>query len=139
LQSLEGLPVWIVVRLCTDKGSVVLFYNNLDASIELSIEVLDNFCGEGKEIYDSNPWLNYRLPLHRMQEMGYHDRLFDLLDERLLTKSELRDFCYVLFGEEEGFDGLSDPTIDWEDFVRDIERLVQITGKTWTWILLYYY
>jgi len=131
LRSLEGLPVWIVIRLCTDEESVVSFYNDIDASLELSMEVLDDFCGEGKKIFDSNPWLNYGLPLHRMREMGYHDRLFDLLDERLLTKSELRDFCYVLFGEEKGFDGLSDPNIDWETFVHDIERLVQITGKTW--------
>ena len=28
------------------------------------------------------------------------DRLFDLQDERLLTKGELREFCFILFGSE---------------------------------------
>lgn len=28
-----------------------------------------------------NPWLDYALPLHRLRETGYHDRVFDMLDE----------------------------------------------------------
>ena len=33
LRSLEGLPAWIVVRLCTDDEEVVGFYNKLDAQL----------------------------------------------------------------------------------------------------------
>jgi len=33
LRSLEGLPVWVVVRLCTDDDNVVDFYNDLDAQL----------------------------------------------------------------------------------------------------------
>ena len=33
LRSLEGLPVWVVVRLCTDDDAVVDFYNGLDAQL----------------------------------------------------------------------------------------------------------
>ena len=33
LRSLEGLPVWVVVRLCTDDDAVVDFYNDLDAQL----------------------------------------------------------------------------------------------------------
>eukprot|EP00957_Ditylum_brightwellii_P002705 208526-Ditylum_brightwellii.AAC.1 len=112
LRNLEGLPVWVVVRLCTDEEPVVDFYNNLDGQLELSIEVLDDFIGEAEEIHGCNSWLNYALPLHRLREMGFHDRIFDLLDERALTRSELRDFCFLLFGEE-NFDGVPDPSAEW--------------------------
>jgi hypothetical protein len=42
LQSLEGLPVWVVVRLCTNEHQVVEFYNNLDSQLELSLKVIDD-------------------------------------------------------------------------------------------------
>jgi len=130
LRSLEGLPVWLVIRLCTDEDEVVEFYNELDSQLELSIEVLDDFVGEAKEIYSTNPWLNYALPIHRMREMGYHDRVFDLLDERLLTKSELRDFFFLLFGSE-NFDGVPDPSAEWDSFARSIEELLKKEKTQW--------
>ena len=40
-----------------DNNSVVDFYNKLDALLELSIEVLDDFCGEAVEVQECNPWL----------------------------------------------------------------------------------
>lgn len=95
LQSLKLLPVWIVVRLCTDDRKVVDFWNSLDQMLELPLEVIDDFLGEAKEIFAANPWLNYALPMHRCREMGYHHRIFDLLDERLLTKDEVHEFFGV--------------------------------------------
>jgi hypothetical protein len=134
LRLLEGLPVWVVIRLCTDKDDVVSFYNDLDGQLELSIEVLDDFCGEAQEVHGENPWLNYALPLHRLREMGYHDRVFDMLDERALTKTELRDFCALLFGEE-NIDGMPDPSLDWEGFISDVERLVAREREHWVSLL----
>jgi len=132
LRKLENLPVWVVIRLCTDEESIVSFYNALDSMMELSVEVLDDFIHEAQEVYTNNPWLNYALPLHRMREMGHHDRIFDLLDERRLTKKELRDVCAMIFGNEKFDDGAApDPDIDWNQFVKYVERLLQKEKLQW--------
>uniref|UniRef100_A0A7S4J1H4 Uncharacterized protein n=1 Tax=Odontella aurita TaxID=265563 RepID=A0A7S4J1H4_9STRA len=130
LRSLEGLPVWLVVRLCTDEEPVTRFYNNLDGQLELSLEVLDDFIGEAHEVYRHNKWLNYALPMHRCRELGYHDRLFDLVDERPLTKGEIRDFCALLFDVDE-VDGLPDPGADWSGFVKALQNLLKKEQLQW--------
>eukprot|EP00521_Asterionellopsis_glacialis_P017026 CAMPEP_0195291352 /NCGR_PEP_ID=MMETSP0707-20130614/7745_1 /TAXON_ID=33640 /ORGANISM="Asterionellopsis glacialis, Strain CCMP134" /LENGTH=395 /DNA_ID=CAMNT_0040351657 /DNA_START=52 /DNA_END=1239 /DNA_ORIENTATION=+ len=130
LRMLEGFPVWIVIRLCTDEDDVVDFYNDLDEQLELSLEVLDDFCAEALEVYEHNKWLNYALPLHRCRELGYYDRVFDMIDERSLTKSELRDFCALLFGKDH-FDGVPDPSIDWKGFMKEVSILLEKEEKQW--------
>lgn len=37
LQRLQQLPIWLVIRLCTDDDEVVNFYNNLDKMLELKL------------------------------------------------------------------------------------------------------
>ena len=130
LRSLEGLPVWIVIRLCTDEENVVDFYNDLDSQLELSLEVLDDFMGEAQEVYSSNKWLNYSLPLHRCREMGFHHRLFDLLDERKFTKGELRDFCILMLGKDQ-FDGVTDPEENFRQFATQVEKMIKKEKKPW--------
>lgn len=124
LRMLEGLPVWVVVRLCTNDESIVNFYNDLDGQLELSLEVLDDFSGEAEEVTNHNPWLNYGLPLHRLREFGCHNRVFDILDERPFLKSDIRDFFILLFGRE-NFDGMADPLVDWDAFVQQCTHLLQ--------------
>jgi len=130
LRGLEGLPVWVVIRLCTDEDAVVEFYNEIDEQLELSIEVLDDFAGEAKEVYSYNKWLNYALPLHRCREMGFHDRLFDLLDERSFTAGEVRDFCALLFGCD-NYEEMPDPALGWEGFRNKLGRLVDAEELQW--------
>lgn len=129
LRSLEGLPIWLVIRLCTDEDNVTNFYNQLDGMLELSLEVLDDFVGECEEVRRQNPWLNYALPMHRCRELGYHDRLFDLIDERPLTKGELRDFCVLLFGTE--YSAVPDPVIDWKGFLSYVEDCLTREKVQW--------
>lgn len=129
LKTLEGLPIWLVIRLCTDEDKVTDFYNQLDGMLELSLEVLDDFLAEAREVYRFNPWLNYALSMHRCRELGYHDRLFDLIDERALTKGELRDFSVLLFGTE--LSAVPDPVSDWKGFLSYIQCELTHEGDQW--------
>lgn len=130
LRRLEGLPVWLVIRLCTDEDDVVDFYNRLDETLELSIDVLDDFNGEALEIYEVNPWLTYGLPLHRMREMGHHDRLFDIIDNQKFVKSQVADFCKLIYGEHI-FDGIPDPSVDFKGFLDRLDSVQKGVAETW--------
>lgn len=70
------------------------------------------------------------LPLHRCREMGYHHRIFDLLDERLLSKDELHTFLQLLFGKG-AFVNAPDPQVDWKGFREIVTRVVKAQGKQW--------
>ena len=50
-KTLEGLPIWIVIRLCTDDSKIVKYYNDLNSQLEYSVLVLDNFIEEAKEVH----------------------------------------------------------------------------------------
>jgi len=124
LRGLEGLPVWVVIRLCTDEDKVVEFYNDLDGQLELSLEVLDDFIEEAGEVHEHNPWLNYALPLHRLREMGYQHRIFDMMDERPFTHEELREYCTLLLIDSSPSDELPDPSADWKTFSKTVKNLL---------------
>jgi len=130
LRLLEGLPIWIAIRLCTDEADVTDYYNDLNHQLEFSLEVLDDFSGEALEVKRTNPWINYGLPLHRIREMGFHDRVLDLVDERPLTRTEVHSYCTLLFGGENSA-RVSDPSLDWKAFLGDIERLLRGESKQW--------
>lgn len=90
------------------------------------MEVIDDFFGEAIEIHQANKWLTYGLPLHRCREMGYHHRIFDLLDERLLNKDELLEFVQLLFGPTHEW---SDPHGLWKEFVKQLENAMSAEVK----------
>lgn len=121
LRSLEGLPVWVVVRLTTDDESVVDFFNMIDAQINLPYDVLDDFHGEAVEVYLRNPWLNYSLPLHQFRELGFPIPVFDEIDERALSLSELQQLCALLFRTHQP---LPDPASDWISFMRALSQVI---------------
>jgi hypothetical protein len=91
------------------------------------MDVLDDFCDEAKEVTKYNPWMNYALPLHRLREMGFHDIVLDLIDERKLTEYEVLDLCRLLFGECE----LPDPVGDWDGFVEMLKLVLSTEERQW--------
>jgi len=122
LQQLQTLPIWLVVRLFTDEEEVVEFYNGLDAQLEMNLEVLDDFVNEAKEVAKCNRWLNYARPIHTCREMGYQNRLFDLIDERPLNRDEVYDFCVMLFGK--AFAKACGREESWNRVLETIERFL---------------
>jgi hypothetical protein len=117
---LRDMPVWMVVRLCTNDETILTYYETLDSELELNLEVLDDYLDEAKEVNRHNPWLTYGLPLHRCREMGFHHRLLDLLDERRFALDEVCEFLQLLFGESAT---RRDPQTNWEDFIKDLKEI----------------
>lgn len=130
LKSLEELPVWVVVRLCTDEEHVVEYYNGIDSQLERSVEVLDDFITESLEISQFNPWINYTLPLHRCREMGFQHRLLDLMDERPFTIGEMYDYCCLLFGDQK-FRSIPDPASNFHLFLKGLAKIVPQERYQW--------
>merc|ERR1711988_1411510 len=90
-QLSNELPVFLVIRLCTDEDSVVEYYNRIDEEEELPLEVIDDLESEATEIRDKgNDWLTYSPMIHMIREGGTFLKLLDLLDERKLNALEVR-------------------------------------------------
>ena len=121
MEALQTLPVYLIVRLCTNDEASMHFWNTLDLDLGIPVEILDDFEEENRIAYAMNPWCNYCVGVQRAREWGFRSKLFEKLRERPLTHSELHDYCALIFGVKK--DALADPRDQWEDFYYDIEAL----------------
>jgi hypothetical protein len=51
MRPLQQLPVWVVIRICTDEDKMVDYWNTVDGEIELNMDVIDDPRGEAQEIH----------------------------------------------------------------------------------------
>lgn len=112
MRKLQHLPVHVIVRLCTSDDSIVSYWSDLDKSLEIKLDVLDDWGGEATEIYKVNSWFTYGRPLHLAREFGMLHPLFDQLDERSMTPAQIKQFLELLLGI-----GLPDPALDQQAFL----------------------
>jgi hypothetical protein len=116
MKPLEHLPVWVVIRLCTnDERSgvheasyeyvlsncpviyrIVNYWNNVDNMIEVEMDVLDDFASEAEEIHVHNPWFTYGEPMHRIREFGIPMKALDLIDEKPLPGDSIRIVASIM-------------------------------------------
>ena len=50
MAPLQHLPVWVVVKLCTDEDSIGDYWSSIDSKLEVEIDVLDDMVGESGEV-----------------------------------------------------------------------------------------
>jgi len=118
LKPFIELPVWVVIRLCTNEKKVVDYWNEVDKNLELKMEVLEDLFEETNEVFEHNPWLTYCEPLHRLREFGVALGEIDMLDEAPLSLEQIRLVCSIIFGGE--VETYPHPEAQWNDFIRRI-------------------
>lgn len=130
LQPLHDMPVWVVIRLCTDESGVSEYWNRIDNELELEMDVLDDLYGEAKEIEKINPWMTYGEPLHRLREWGVQLKELDLIDEAALSTEQMRAVCALLYTDGKQ-NALPHPDLSWPDFLHAINECNAKEADVW--------
>ena len=118
MKPLIGLPVWIVIRLCTDDDTVCEYWDNVDQQLELEMDVLDDYISEAATVMQYNPWLNYGQPLHLLRESGCRIKAFDHLDEKKLSLNEIHSILPLILSCK--LKDITHPELDLGKFKDDV-------------------
>eukprot|EP00591_Stephanopyxis_turris_P014199 CAMPEP_0195539544 /NCGR_PEP_ID=MMETSP0794_2-20130614/50104_1 /TAXON_ID=515487 /ORGANISM="Stephanopyxis turris, Strain CCMP 815" /LENGTH=392 /DNA_ID=CAMNT_0040673581 /DNA_START=54 /DNA_END=1232 /DNA_ORIENTATION=+ len=132
LEKLEGLPISVVVRLCTNDEKVCRFYKSIaERNLSFSVTIVDDFLAEASAVHRHNRWLTYALPLQRLRALGFPNTTIDFLSVRPLTKLEVKEFCILLFGTSETLNLPSDVERHWKGFCTHVKQLLQRESEQW--------
>lgn len=130
MRPLQDLPVFVVLRLCTDEDAIVTYWNNIDENLELEMDVLDDFNGEAVEVRAVNPWLVYTEQLHRLREFGATMKEMDVIDEALLSSDQMAVMVSTLLFSGRKSD-LPHPSEDWNGFLAAVKRQMSTLPLTY--------
>ena len=127
LKTLQGLPLQIVIRMCTEELEVCDYWENINASLDLDIRILNDVMVEAQRCMESNPWLTYGEPIHHAREFGMMLNVpaLDAMKDRPLTKGEIKTLAKILLSREDYGGVLPDPEVDWELFIQGVISLQQ--------------
>ena len=127
LKPLQGLPLQILIRMCTEEIEVCDYWENINASLDLDIRILNDVMVEAQRCMESNPWLTYGAPIHHAREFGMMLNVpaLDVLKDRSLTKGEIKTLAKILLSREDYGGVLPDPEVNWELFVQGVISLQQ--------------
>mmetsp|Transcript_114806 Transcript_114806/g.161245 ORF Transcript_114806/g.161245 Transcript_114806/m.161245 type:complete len:382 (+) Transcript_114806:30-1175(+) len=129
LAPLKDLPVWVVIRLCTDDESVVKYWNNIEEDLELEMDVLDDVDSEAREVNDHAPWFTYGKAMHRLREWGAVNKILDVIDERPLVAHELVQLVRLIYGDTAA--DLPQPDVKWSAFKHQLETEIAKYPMVW--------
>lgn len=73
---------------------IIRHHDHWSGIINISCILL--YIGDAKEVYQSNGWLTYGEPLHRLREFGAIMKELDLIDESTLSSEQMRAICASL-------------------------------------------
>ena len=119
---LEGLPLQVIIRVCTLEQTVIDYWQNINAQLDIDIHVLQNINTEASECHDNNPWLSYTDTLQYAREFGLGVPEINALTERQLTRREIHTLAKLLLTEEDASMLPEDPDKDWTSFLAAVNQ-----------------
>lgn len=122
LKPLEGLPLQIIIHISTDDRTVTDYWHQVNAQLDLDIYVLDDLEAEAGTVGESNSWLTYGEPLHRLRQFGVMIPAIDVLGYRQLSKIEITQVAQILLYNSE-----CAPEKGWTDFLSAISGNTECT------------
>jgi hypothetical protein len=93
LQPLNGSPVHLVVRLCSDDAELKSAWRSIRSGLNIKVDIISGLSVESS--VPKNKWLSYGEPLRQFREMGgsLGDVSFTQIDEELLSFGEMKKLC----------------------------------------------
>ena len=124
LKPFEGLPVHIIVRLCTDEQVVVAYWRNLVAHVDVNITILTGVVNEATRVSQVNKWMTYGQHLQTVREFGI---ITDPPLTRELTSSEIQSLANMLLLPPET--SFPNAETDWKGFVQAVRKHMEKRRK----------
>ena len=107
--------IHITIRLCTDDSRMIDYWQSMNEYFGYKLYILDNINVKKNKILSYNPWFIYTEKMQRVFECGKLINLFQLLDEKTLSISEIHQFSEFLTGKI-----LPNPQNNFNEFILSI-------------------